>query len=1640
MSSGLHVTFKVYRKLKEQGLISYGSWPDRIGRMVRESGVKAPIVNKRDIPRELKESYLTGLIPYYANVVDPLKNPYIPYELVIPKWDYDLIPAARDIVLKLLRELGVIKAVLRARYDLYEGLVYGNADWEKVELKSGARTSLGFMIVTNYVSTVLFQDMIVEITQLLEYRKKLVESAIQKIASIEEIINNPLNAVVHSKVSIININSAKLFRWVMRYITSMNINRGGRGPAHVEFDYLTTMNPDEYSGYYLEDHALYWGYVTTEEEIDDYIESNMKVAKGVDFLQHNLMIGSFRNTLMDLWPNLVNRLRDSVARNEGNYDLVVRELFVANDSILSAEDILRLNRVTQKLKTFVDLLENRAELVRRVNDPSFNSGKLTEYQYKLKLFTKILTDSSVVVNISGLSNSTGLYDRDHVKNKGSALALLVREIRNRMNNRVEGRGWIDKIVIEVQRLLAEKKDIYLRTAIYRGESGYDEDMDILLSLNAEITVGPAMYVVGDKGTNLLMPKRGKVAMGYFGDYRYELSPNNWVDNSYSADLCAITSLTMNPIIKEHMGDISSNDLMAEAMLESKIYMNKALYRVNWEKLKQIHNFIMDRLELNEEYNIVYYVKRGEEYKNKKKLLSKLEKWFIRENLRGETKGKKKIYVMIVEGHAFAVENKEHLNFLVDEVLKEERRERNPKYNVFTRIEIESSVNAYLRNKSRLHDLIGRQTNRLNVVRYTYYKDLDEYEEYLLSKYYIIDNKGRKLLSDEGCDEYDKVSIKLRRHQTLYGAFDYETYKERYVVAYGLSYGFFNEEEMDGEVKNIHNLNNDMTTSDIMSKFIVSLVEYMDSRHTYKLKLFAHNGGRFDVHIAINELTSMNLLLNGKYEVQINAKNGEIKAGGRIKLFNFSVTNKNPVGEEIAQTYEISIADSLTLLECRIDEIADKYKLTECVKGIYPYTFYDYIIKEGKKKLLYSREEIGQLALEHKGKKLGDELFKLLRSSDEKEFDVVKMFDVYCNQDTKILIMGLMTANKLYHSIDMTGVNGINILENYGRGFLLGDEGSIYRCRFLDSVTLSGFSKKVSRYYVLPDSEVSYTGIDNEYLSTYTGGLTYNSKVQTVISSIMKDIVDNEYFYIKPDGRNKEIINYLVENYQYDRNKKLKTYNRNNPPEAVIKLKNDLRSTKAASILLLDANSLYPSAICRMAMYGGFPMGHFKKFKNGDNMNDILGKRWIGYVKVIWTRAGRRHIETKKMHPIIIRTKYGNRHLRPDDIENNCLGMDDISYRSAVEFGRNQQGEPLYHFELINGVYWERSSTIFSNLCELLYKERLARKAVKDPVEESIKKILNTFYGMLLEKCHALYTIYLSDTRRIRKDLVTGENGFDEVEVCIEEPSEYEEYVSKNGEPEDVVKVNNFNRAEFCSMWNIDHHKSSAHYGVFVLAASKYIMNRLFYALGWDILYTDTDSAFMFNDQYETLLKDPNNKNLSGVELGQFKSDFDDKFAKLVERYNIELRGKGNEKYNIKEDKIKHALVPEHGVVSVLSVFNAKKQYCNVLLGQVGSDEETYITIAMQSAGKGVIHKEVKFNQYLNINQGGTEKQDANKYRDVFKVHKGSLITIDDKGTKPCEREMRNQDTIESVRNKELEERNKRRVNKVMRERLDIIEQ
>ena len=302
------------------------------------------------------------------------------------------------------------------------------------------------------------------------------------------------------------------------------------------------------------------------------------------------------------------------------------------------------------------------------------------------------------------------------------------------------------------------------------------------------------------------------------------------------------------------------------------------------------------------------------------------------------------------------------------------------------------------------------------------------------------------------------------------------------------------------------------------------------------------------------------------------------------------------------------------------------------------------------------------------------------------------------------------------------------------------------------------------------------------------------------------------------------------------------------------------------VVPLDANSLYPSAICEMGFLLGRPKVIYSK-----NYDEI--SKYDGYfirIKIL-------NVGKKYDFPLL--SKLDNKGVRQftNDMINEVIFIDKIALDDAIKW----QG---LEFEIIDGYYFNEG---FNYKCKEvikdLYQKRLTYKKLGNPVELVYKEILNCSYGKTIMKA--------------------AEHEF----KYINSDSKFENYFQYNYNY--ILNVSKIT-TDYHSLYRvkkikpINNHFSRPHIGVSILSQSKRIMNDVICLAensNLDIFYQDTDSLFMKEAHIaliEDLYKTTYNKALIGDELGQFKRDFKLEFGEADEFGNKKKSSNVWSDYNI----------------------------------------------------------------------------------------------------------------------------------------------
>ena len=215
----------------------------------------------------------------------------------------------------------------------------------------------------------------------------------------------------------------------------------------------------------------------------------------------------------------------------------------------------------------------------------------------------------------------------------------------------------------------------------------------------------------------------------------------------------------------------------------------------------------------------------------------------------------------------------------------------------------------------------------------------------------------------------------------------------------------------------------------------------------------------------------------------------------------------------------------------------------------------------------------------------------------------------------------------------------------------------------------------------------------------------------------------------------------------------------------------------------------------------------------------------------------------------------------------------ILNKVQIESARKHEGA---EFEFIGGLIWlDGYNDKIRHVINHLFEWRKKLKKEKNPLQATIKLILNSPYGKLIERPHDEKMTWFRETedRALQKAVRVGP-----AFVYLEEVpgTKWVKYDVKHDKNKEIPIIT--------SMWKLrskgtmtSTHKNYAHAGSLVLAQSKEIMYQVTTPLDNDILYTDTDSIILPKVALNKFLRENDEKGLPsiiGSSLGNFHSDFD----------------------------------------------------------------------------------------------------------------------------------------------------------------------
>lgn len=281
----------------------------------------------------------------------------------------------------------------------------------------------------------------------------------------------------------------------------------------------------------------------------------------------------------------------------------------------------------------------------------------------------------------------------------------------------------------------------------------------------------------------------------------------------------------------------------------------------------------------------------------------------------------------------------------------------------------------------------------------------------------------------------------------------------------------------------------------------------------------------------------------------------------------------------------------------------------------------------------------------------------------------------------------------------------------------------------------------------------------------------------------------------------------------------------------------------------DANSLYPSAMCRSDFM--VPEGPGRKISEEELESFDLNDYQCAYLTINILSVG---INNRDFPVIYIKGRGNVNDPQPEEI---CYATkttieDMIKYHNIT-------------YQVLGGLVWDLSAKNNTKLADVitnLYNKRVQLKKEGKKSQELVKLIMNAAYGRMIMKPHD-----------------TDEKWFTKYKEGEQNHKKYKEFTHRHY---DHVKDIALMEGMVCitKYKSILEHSNYAHIGINVLDISKRIMNEVM-CLAEDndikIYYQDTDSMHMLDSdipKLESLFRYKYGRELAGKSLQQFSSDFE----------------------------------------------------------------------------------------------------------------------------------------------------------------------
>lgn len=289
----------------------------------------------------------------------------------------------------------------------------------------------------------------------------------------------------------------------------------------------------------------------------------------------------------------------------------------------------------------------------------------------------------------------------------------------------------------------------------------------------------------------------------------------------------------------------------------------------------------------------------------------------------------------------------------------------------------------------------------------------------------------------------------------------------------------------------------------------------------------------------------------------------------------------------------------------------------------------------------------------------------------------------------------------------------------------------------------------------------------------------------------------------------------------------------------------------------DACSLYPSAIHRVCVETGLPIGKAKRLQKEDLNIESLNKfnYYVCTVKI--TKINKKQQMPFISHKIKGILKYINE-LPEEGI--TCI-IDKITLEDYIKFHE-------IDFEIIDGVFYNNGfNKNFGKSIEILYNERVKYKKLskdgKNEQEKAEGKVMETLLKLILNSAYGKTITRKSGTEKIIKT----------------KGDETNKYILSNfNRIIDYTQIND--RQIEININKVDNDYNLSIIGIIILSMSKRIMNEVMAVADQNkikVYYQDTDSMHIEKAQIKDLelkYEQEYKKTLHGSDLGNFHSDFD----------------------------------------------------------------------------------------------------------------------------------------------------------------------